>query len=242
MTIGIIVQARLGSTRYPRKVILPFYNGKSILELILEKLKKINVSIVVATSKDALNDEIEDLCHGLNVAVFRGDEEDVLSRFVSIMEQQNWSHCIRICADNPFIDVDGVEVLLQEALKTNSFDYLSYFVDDTPVIKTHWGLWGEVASLRALKQANEVNDPFYHEHVTNYIYEHPSMFIIKRMSVPSYVKRYNQIRLTVDTKEDFTIAQGLYSDSISTETLLEKIEKDLELKNRMRRNIEQNSK
>ena len=104
--LGIIVQARTSSARLPNKVVLPFYRNKSIIEIIIEKLKKLDLKIYVATSKKKSDDIIEKICNKVRVTCYRGDEHNVLSRFILISEQNNLSHAVRVCCDNPFINIE----------------------------------------------------------------------------------------------------------------------------------------
>ncbi|HNX57329.1 MAG TPA: hypothetical protein PKO30_17160, partial [Prolixibacteraceae bacterium] len=80
--LGIILQARTGSTRMPEKVILPFFEGKSILDLLIEKVKKLGIPAVLATTVNPSDDRICDLAARHDFPVFRGSENDVLDRFI----------------------------------------------------------------------------------------------------------------------------------------------------------------
>ena len=81
--ITFMIQARVGSTRLPNKILLPFYENKCILQLLLDKLKQVEgTNIVIATSKDTQNDAIEALAKQEGVSCFRGEENDVLQRFI----------------------------------------------------------------------------------------------------------------------------------------------------------------
>jgi spore coat polysaccharide biosynthesis protein SpsF len=118
--------------------------------------------------------------------------------------------------------------------------------NNTPVIKTHFGLWGECISLNALKRVEEETiDLIYREHVTNYIYTHPSSFDIKLIDVPEIVRKNKGIRLTVDTIDDFRIAQKLYTstrNNQSIEYLINEIVNDNYLLETMRVQIKANTK
>ena len=81
--IAIVIQARSNSKRLPSKVLLPFYNEESILEIILKRLKKVNIPVVVATTTNELDNEIEKIVTKNNRICFRGDEENVISRFAN---------------------------------------------------------------------------------------------------------------------------------------------------------------
>lgn len=214
MKIAFIIQARLGSTRLPRKILLPFYKNKSILDLLIDKLKKVADSqIILATSTNSINDSLEDIAQKNNILCFRGAENDVLQRFIDAAEKFQASRIIRICSDNPFLELDSINRLIDFATKNPQYDYISFHVNNTPSIKTHYGFWTEFVTLNALKKAISLTDePLYHEHVTNFIYTHPEYFNYYLLDTPSELVAHNKIRLTIDTKTDFQNAQKIYED------------------------------
>ncbi len=211
--ITFMIQARAGSTRLPNKVLLPFFQGKSILDLLIEKLQHVpNTQIVVATSCDPQNERIDSITQKYGVGCFHGSENDVLQRFIDAAEYFYANKLIRICSDNPFLELDSIIQLVKFA-ETSSKDYISFNIDGKPSIKTHYGFWTEYVTLRALKQvALMTDDPLYHEHVTNYIYSHPDMFSIGWIKGPRELEGHDHIRLTTDTKEDFDSVRSIYSD------------------------------
>ena len=114
--IGFIIQARLGSTRLPNKVLkpLPFDGEKPVLKVIIDEVLRISKfsNIIVATSKSTINDKLEGFCKSIGVEAYRGDEENVLSRFNTIIKNKSFKHVVRLTGDNPFIDSS----LLKESL------------------------------------------------------------------------------------------------------------------------------
>ena len=212
MAVGIIIQARLGSTRLPRKIIREFYNGKTLLETVINNLRRSgDAKIIVATSDNTNNDELELFLKERSIAVFRGSEDDVLSRFIGAAEENNIDGIVRICSDNPFIDWHGVSKLIKKA-KMSEADYIGFRINNTPSIKTHFGFWGEYVTLDALKRvALSTNDKLAHEHVTIYIYTHPDKYKCEWIDCPNFLQGRNDIRLTVDNTEDFENAKRVYS-------------------------------
>ncbi len=215
MNTGIIIQARQGSTRFPGKMLKPFYNNESVLDILISKLKKIypSVPLVLATTQNKEDDAIEELGNKHNVEVYRGSTENVLGRFIEAAEKNNLDSIIRICADNPFLDMRHIQILMDELEKGN-LDYVSYQTPEgVPVIQSHLGLFAEAVSLDALKKvANQTVNPEYLEHVTNYIYKHPDEFNIKFLSLPAYFKDADTIRLTLDTEADFELEKEIYKE------------------------------
>jgi len=206
----VIIQARSGSTRLPRKVLLPFHNKKSILQIELEKILKIcpPEQIVVATTTAEADDLIVEVAQKAGVLHFRGDEQNVLQRFIDCAEYFNLTHMIRICSDNVFIDVQRIQQLIN--LANNDVEYASFLVNGKPAILTHTGIWCELVSTSALKRVNELtSEQLFREHVTNYIYTHADKFKIKW--IPVVDEKYRGVRLTIDTRADFEVQQEIFS-------------------------------
>lgn len=213
-SFAFIIQARLGSTRLPNKMVLPFYNDKGIFELIIEKLKKYfpNVKIILATSNRIENDLLETIAKKNGLDVFRGDENDVLIRFINAAECFGVSKIIRICADNPFLDTLELQSLVDKCIENNEVDYMSFKINNLPSIKTHFGFWAEYVTLNALKKVKMMtSDSLYFEHVTNFIYENPNNFNIKFLEVNSSLKDRNDVRMTLDTLHDFEMLSDIFA-------------------------------
>ena len=210
MQTTFIIQARLGSSRLPGKILLPFYENKTILDLLIEKLKKVSPRIILATSHSEENVLLKDVALANNIDFFQGSENDVLQRFIDAAEKYKTKKIIRVCSDNPFLDIDSLKQIVQAS---NSFtgDYMSFMIDGVPSIKTHFGFWTEYVTLDALKRDSISTDSsLYHEHVTNFIYSNPDQFMIRWLPVPPCLHNRQDIRLTIDTKEDFNNAQQIY--------------------------------
>ena len=203
----IIIQARLSSTRLPGKVLMPLWRGMNLLDLQLEKLKNCGVPFVLATSENPSDDAIVSWAKQNQVDVFRGDENNVFKRFIDCASQYKAQNLIRVCSDNPFIQLDQIPYFLNSL--EQGLDYISYCNNSgTPAIKTHWGLFVEGVKLSALEKASEMLEAhpdknFYSEHVTNFIYGQPEQFKVKLDVAPEVVVSRNDLRFTIDTEEDF---------------------------------------
>ena len=211
---AIIIQARTGSTRLPSKMILPFFGDKGILGILLSGLRQCGLTdrVIVATTTNSRDDVICDLAGRDGIKCYRGDEDDVLNRFIQAAEHYNVSKIIRICADNPFLDLRSLDELIRIGENTDA-DYVSYCTSDRiPTIKTHYGFWAEYVTLAALKRVvQQTGEKTYHEHVTNYIYTHPSCFKIELTPIPADLE-HRTIRLTIDTLADFQIQQKIFEE------------------------------
>lgn len=211
---SFIIQARLGSSRLPNKIVLPFYHKSTILDILIDKLKNFpQCDIILATSCNKENDLLESIALDKHIKCYRGSENDVLSRFIDAAKYYNIDEIIRVCSDNPMIDLHSIQKLVD--FDTTQYDYVSYLVNGIPSIKTHFGFWTEYVTLNALlKVANRTEDDVYHEHVTNYIYGHPNDFKIKWLDVPCCLYGRNDIRTTIDTQADFEIMGNIYSNVV----------------------------
>lgn len=214
MSTGIVLQARSGSTRMPQKMIIPFYAETGILQTLLLRLiqENFNVPIVLATSINPKDDEIERIGQNVGVNVYRGSENNVLERFIGAANAYNFDKLIRVCADNPFLDMKCLKHQI-DAFKHSDTDYWCYCKSDlTPTIKTHFGFWTEGVKRSALKKIGELtNEIIYQEHVTNFIYSHPEIFKIHFEHISELVESSENIRLTIDTPNDFKLAQEIYA-------------------------------
>lgn len=249
MNFGIIIQARLGSTRLPRKILKEFYGGKTLLETVISNLQKVaGAKIIVATSVNPNNDELESFLVERGITVFRGSEDDVLSRFIGAAEANGIDGIVRICSDNPFLDWHGVAALIEKA-KTSDADYIGYRINNTPSIKTHFGFWGEYVTLNALKRVVATTDEKpAHEHVTIHIYTHPEEYKCEWIECPDLLQGRNDIRLTVDNIEDFENAQEVFktlhemNHNFGLEDVVKYIDSNEDLRESMKQMIENNQK
>lgn len=211
MRIVAIIQARMGSTRLPGKI-LKKVNGRPLLSYQLERLQQSNFisDLVIATTTDEKDDVIVEFCKLNNILWFRGSEEDVLARYYETAKRFNADAIVRITSDCPIIDVQVVNKTITYFMD-NNFDYVSNTVDRT----YPRGLDTEVFTFAALEKAHkEAVIERDREHVTAYFYTNPDIF--KIAGVRNEVD-YSKYRWTVDTEEDFqlieNIIENLYSEN-----------------------------
>lgn len=212
--IGIVIQARTGSTRLPNKVILPFYREQTILDILIEKLLvfKDNHPIILATTETKEDKLLIGYAKKYNIDHYIGNELDVLQRFVGAADKFSLDVVIRICADNPFLEVGYIQQLIDAYNIQPELDYISFQNSyGVPAIRTHLGLFAEIVSVSALKKVQQQTDQkFYKEHVTNFIYANPNIFKINLLEMPDYLKDRGDLRFTLDDAEDFTHLKELY--------------------------------
>ncbi len=199
LKIGAIIQARMNSQRLPQKVLLPlpYPDGKPILGLIIDQLKKTQSidQVIVATTTHIADDPIETFLKQYNISCYRGDEQDVFSRFYDICQQEQLDLIIRLTADNPVIDHRIIEQtiayhLAQQQVYTRS---------------TGWplGMNIEVLSgqdLLAIESA--ALSEYEKEHVTPYFRrEHQISNELAASIDPNLAK----LRLTIDYPADYAM-------------------------------------
>ncbi|MCI8566628.1 MAG: NTP transferase domain-containing protein [Lachnospiraceae bacterium] len=199
-----IIQARTASTRLPRKCLLRVCN-KTILEHIVLRLKHANCidTICIATTTNAEDDIIEDTVQGMEVAIYRGSESDVLDRFYQAAKMTKADIICRVTADDPFKDPEIVDNFMGDFLK-GGYDYLSNTIKPT----YPEGIDIEIFHFNALEKAwKEATLPSEHEHVTPYIWKRPDIF---RLYNEVYEEDLSDMRWTLDKAEDWVFVQQIY--------------------------------
>lgn len=222
-TIGIIIQARIGSKRLPNKMILDYYNNQGLLENLLIRLKnaKLEVPIILATTENEEDNILEKIAHSHNISCFRGSEDNVLRRFVDTADKFQLKKIIRICADNPLLDLKEMLSLI-ENFDNNNFDYYSYTLDGvTPTVKTGFGFWAEGVKTESLRSVlKSTDEKHYHEHVTNFIYEHSYQYEVHLEKLHQFSNSLLDLRLTVDTEKDFLLSKEIYGQCMKHKILI----------------------
>ncbi|KLU65869.1 3-deoxy-manno-octulosonate cytidylyltransferase [Desulfosporosinus acididurans] len=223
MRVVCIIQARMGSERLPGKVLMDIV-GKPMLDHILVRLSHSQriTEVVVATSSNPEDDLIARFCQERNTSVFRGSELDVLARYYDAACQYQADIVVRVTADCPLVDYEGIDELIGE-IEQRNVDYLSF--NSKPLPR---GLTGEVFTFAALKLAHETaHQPYEREHVTIHMYEHPEKFRLASVEAPAWMHRPNY-RLTVDTPADIQLIRSIYEILLSQREIID-LQKVIEL-------------
>jgi spore coat polysaccharide biosynthesis protein SpsF len=204
MKIVAIVQARMGSSRLPRKV-LKDLGGATVLDRVLNRLGRSRLiqESLVATTIEPADDAIVEHCERTGRKVFRGSEQDVLDRYYQAAKYVNADVVVRITSDCPVIDPEVTDATVHAFLDRHA-DYAS-----NVLVRTYpRGLDTEVMTVQALERAwRESNKPHQREHVTPYIYENPSEFKLHGIENDTDCSRH---RWTVDTPEDLELLRAIY--------------------------------
>lgn len=203
MNIGIIIQARTDSERFPNKI-LQKINDKSVLWHVIERCKHMHLPIIVSTTNRTIDDPIIEISKDCKVNFFRGSTNDVLDRFYQTAKSFSLDFIIRITADCPLIDpIESSKVI--DILKTKNYDYVA--LDDTTYPD---GLDTEGFSFNSLKKSwmkSTLNSE--REHVTPFIKDPKNEF---KQYLIKFSKNFSNYRLTVDYPDDLELIQNIYSE------------------------------
>ena len=202
-TVTAIIQARMTSTRLPGKVMLEVL-GKPLLYYLIERLQSTASigDIILTTTVNAQDDSVAKLGSALGIDIFRGSENNVLSRYYEAAKTFGAKHIMRITADCPLIDPDMLDKLVKFYFK-NGFDFACNC--NPPTLPD--GLDAEIFTFQALEHAHEhAIRPSCLEHVTTYIRNHPNAFSLGSWSYP---KNLSFLRWTVDEPDDFVLIKKI---------------------------------
>lgn len=206
-----IVQARMSSSRLPGKIMRPVV-GRPLLELLVERLKRARRvdEVVIATTTNDGDDLVESLTQRLGIGCFRGSEHDVLDRVLRAAHAAQADVIVEITGDCPLIDFEVIDDLV-DVYQRNDYDYVANILRRT----YPRGLDTQVFATSVLEEvARLTNDPADHEHVSLYIYEHPERFKLHNVE-SGLPKEFWDLRLTVDTAEDFELVRRIYEELYS---------------------------
>jgi spore coat polysaccharide biosynthesis protein SpsF len=205
----------MSSTRLPGKVLKPI-GSRPLLDHVVGRLEMLRHAhqLVAATSTEAADDSIAAWCGQRGVTCFRGSETDVLARYEGAARAFGLDPVIRLTADNPFTDMEELDRLIELHLD-NGNDF-SHSFTGLPV-----GVGAEIFSFDALcRSAREGCAAHHREHVDEYMIENPQVFRTGALPVPA-AKNHPDVRLTVDTEEDYRracfIAEHAAGPWVSTE-------------------------
>ncbi len=204
-----IIQARMGSSRLPGKVLRDIH-GKPMLVWVVERTRKASCvsEVMVATTSDPSDDMIEQVCRQMNIPCFRGNIYDVLDRYYQAAREAQAEVVVRITADCPLIDAGLIDMVMQRFAE-EKVDFAANRLPP-PYQRTYpIGLDVEVVSFQALQRAwQEAKEKHEREHVLPYLYESPGRF--KTLTV-DHETDLGSYRWTVDTFEDLEFIQRLFT-------------------------------
>lgn len=202
-----ILQARMSSTRLPGKVLRPLAGAPMIVRQIerLRRAKRID-TLVVATSFERSDDVLAEICTNAPVAVFRGELDDVLARYVGALDAfgEGARHVVRLTADCPLCDPGLIDAVIEQHLATGA-DYTANTWGRRTFPK---GLDADIVKAEVLRQAaEEAAEPYEREHVLPFVYRRPERFELRGLTQDA---DEGEVRWTVDTPEDYDFVSAVY--------------------------------
>ena len=200
-----IVQARMGSTRLPGKVMLPLL-GQPVLSRVMRRAGRARTldEVVVATTTRPDDDAVVALAEREGWPVVRGSETDLLDRYLLAARAHDAEVVVRITSDCPLIDPDVIDATV-DAFHAADVDYASNTLEPPTYPR---GLDVEVVSRPALERAGrEDADPAWREHATPFVYRHPELFRLLRVPADD---DHSDLRWTLDTPEDYRLISRIY--------------------------------
>ena len=205
--ICCIIQARIGSTRLPGKVMLNVEDQKPILYFVIKQLQECKLidKIIVATTTNEEDNQIVNYSKNMGINCFRGSSKDVLDRYYQCAKEYSASTIVRIPSDKPLIDPEIVDYLVT-IFKKKSYDYVTNFLPN-PTFPS--GTEVEVFSMNGLKKVwKKAKLPSEREHVTNYFTNHEDEFEITHIENP---KNLSYLRWAVDRIDDLELVRLIVS-------------------------------
>ncbi len=204
-----IIQARMGSTRLPGKILADI-GGKPMLSRVVERARRASSlgGVLVATTTRAEDEAVEWLCRERDYRCTRGHPTDVLDRYYQAAKQTETDVVVRLTADCPLIDPGVIDQVVGAFLAADpAVDFATNRLPDDRSFPI--GLDTEVCTFEALARAwSEAREPYQREHVMPYLYEEPGRF---RTLLVRSGRDLSHLRWTVDTAEDLELARMIYA-------------------------------
>jgi spore coat polysaccharide biosynthesis protein SpsF len=196
---GVLVFARMSSSRLPGKVLMPFH-GMPLVCWILQRARTLNLPVALATSNDSSDDALAQVVRAAGYDVMRGALHDVLERALHAAQQFGFTHFARLCADRPLFSLDEMRRGLQAAAKEPTVDLHSNLIKHAAPM----GLTSEIIRTQALAQAAKAAAlPQQREHLTRYFYDHANAFSLRDIVQEKLPSRCHGMGFAVDTAQDY---------------------------------------
>lgn len=200
------IQARMTSTRLPGKVLMPAA-GKPLLLHMIERLSRVTVidQIIIATTVNPEDDPVAELARQAGVGLYRGSENDVLSRVLDATIHHGTDILVQTTGDCPLIDSEIIGQVIDHYVAAGC-DYVSNTLTRSYPI----GMDTQVYRRSVLEDvATRTQDPVDREHVSAYIYHHPERYSLSNFHAPEALTD-PKLRLTLDTSEDYDVIRRVF--------------------------------
>jgi spore coat polysaccharide biosynthesis protein SpsF len=202
MTSLGVIQARMGSTRLPGKVLRKL-GGHTVLERVVRSARQSGVldELVVATTIEPADDAVAAECAAIGVPCRRGPVDDVLTRFLGVLDEFESDAVLRFTADCPLLD-PGLVALAHRVFLASGVDYLT-----TSIARTlPRGLDVEAVRTPVLRAIDPLATEHHRTHVTSYLYTHPEDFAVIGLTMQPDL---SHLRLTLDTEDDWKLIEAV---------------------------------
>lgn len=212
-----VIQARMGSNRFPDKM-MKRLGGIPLIEWVITRVKSSRAidQIIVATTSNQRDKVLRSIASNFGVLSIGGSELDVMDRFLEASLITGAENIVRICADNPFIDPIEIDRLVKFFLK-NKLDY-AFNHQSRNECKYADGFGAEIFSVEQLMKINRLtNDASHREHVTKFFWDFPCDFRIKGMLAPSELS-YPELRFDVDEESHLSRLQSLVDAGVTLQS------------------------
>jgi spore coat polysaccharide biosynthesis protein SpsF len=200
-TLGII-QARINSSRLHGKVLRQL-GGRTVLERVVRAAQASGVldRVVVATTVEAADDAVATECEAIGVPVYRGPVDDVLARFLGVLDEVDSDVVVRFTADSPMLDPELI-ALVHRVFAASGADYMTTSLSRT----LPRGLDVEMVRTPVLREIDSLATEYHRTHVTSYIYTHPEKFAVLGLTLQPDL---SHLRLTLDTLDDWKLMEAI---------------------------------
>ena len=209
---AIIIQARMGSSRYPGKVLKKISNI-SLIEWVIKRVKnsKKIKKIILATTSNKVDDVLVKIAKKNKILIYRGKNKNVLNRFYETAKKYKINTIVRVCADNPFVDSDQIDLLVSMYKKKN-YDYICNHQNK---LNSNYadGFGAEIFSFSILEKMHTfVKNKSQKEHITKYIWDNLNKFKILSIRAPKSLA-YPKLKFDINTKKDLDLINKLVKNN-----------------------------
>ena len=232
MKTGIVIQARTGSSRLPGKTLLNV-QGQSVLAHVIDRAKRSMccADVIVATTINAADDAIVDICHNYKTQFFRGSETDVLKRYVDTCKAFSLDRIVRVTADNPLVGYDVIDYMIEQHITRKSNFTTNYHSKSFPN-----GTIVSIVDVKVLEYLNiTTKDQSVREHIVTGLDLISQKFKVCIITAPEKWKRPD-LRYCIDVNEDVSVVKAIFKNfydqnmSPSTEDVINFLESNPKIK------------
>ena len=212
----VLVAVRMKSSRLPKKALADLC-GKPLIIRLVERIRQAQIpsKVIICTSTNKQDDELEKISQDNDLECYRGSELDVMSRFIDVADREKATAVVRVTGDNPLTDPEMLDFMIKQHIKKKA-EYT--FNDDLPN-----GTRPEIIDVEMLKRCHKnLQDPSKSEYMT-WMLNRPDYF--KTLNVKSNSKNLQrpEISLTVDTEDDYKLMKSIFSKYAGNPPKLEEI-------------------